>query len=107
VRGAAAGEAALPRRIVADLIAEFRRRGTRDQVTAALEARGTHLTTRERQILELLADGLTSREIGERLGIALATVRSHAASVLSKLGAATRAEAVAAYKEAFRSLIGH
>ena len=104
VRGAAEGEAALPRTLVADLIAEFRRRGRREQVEATLAARGAHLTERERQLLELLADGLTSAEISERLGIAMPTVRSHAAAILRKLGASSRAEAIAIYNEALRGL---
>ncbi len=53
------------------------------------------LTPRERQVLELVALGCNSTEIARRLGIRPATVRTHVEHARSKLGARTRAEAVA------------
>jgi ATP/maltotriose-dependent transcriptional regulator MalT len=52
------------------------------------------LTARERDVLELLAAGLSNRGIGERLGISDQTVKFHVASISSKLGAANRTDAV-------------
>jgi DNA-binding NarL/FixJ family response regulator len=52
------------------------------------------LTTRERQILELLARGLQNREIGAQLGISGVTVKNHLYRVFEKLGTRTRTEAV-------------
>lgn len=51
------------------------------------------LTAREREVLELLAEGLSNREIGERLGITERTARFHVQAVLDALGATTRTEA--------------
>lgn len=53
------------------------------------------LTPREAQILDAIADGLTNKAIGRRLGISLHTVKFHVESVFRKLGASTRTEAVA------------
>jgi DNA-binding NarL/FixJ family response regulator len=52
------------------------------------------LTARERQILELLGEGLSNRRIAARLRISEHTVKFHVASILGKLGAASRADAV-------------
>lgn len=52
------------------------------------------LTAREAGILELIADGMSNREIASRLHIELTTVKNHVHNILEKLGAKTRAEAV-------------
>ncbi|HEY7569495.1 MAG TPA: response regulator transcription factor [Gemmatimonadaceae bacterium] len=66
-------------------------RVTRTSASAAVEA----LTPRETEILGMLADGLANKEIAVRLNISSHTVKSHVQSLFSKLGADTRAEAVA------------
>jgi DNA-binding NarL/FixJ family response regulator len=53
------------------------------------------LTERERQIMGLLAHGLTGREIAARLFLSPATVRTHVQNAMGKLGARTRAQAIA------------
>ncbi|MBT2497858.1 AAA family ATPase [Agromyces sp. ISL-38] len=62
---------------------------TADATTAAT----AELTARERQVLELIAEGLSNRQIGERLFISGKTASVHVSAILRKLGAATRTEA--------------
>jgi NarL family two-component system response regulator YdfI len=52
------------------------------------------LTSREKEVLGLLAEGLGNKEIAARLGISDHTAKFHVASILGKLGAASRTEAV-------------
>jgi DNA-binding NarL/FixJ family response regulator len=52
------------------------------------------LTPREIEVFELMAKGLSNREIGGVLGISAHTAKYHVAQILAKVGAATRAEAV-------------
>lgn len=58
-------------------------------------AKVTRLTQRERDVLRLLADGLTNEEIGKRLFISPETVRTHVRKAMRKLDADTRTQAVA------------
>lgn len=55
---------------------------------------GHDLTQREREVLALLVEGLPNAQIAERLAISQATVKYHVRSILNKLGAASRTEAV-------------
>ncbi len=66
-------------------------RGGRDGGQAALG----RLTEREREILSLLAEGMDTREIAERLTLSRATVRNHVQHILNKLEVHSRLEAVA------------
>lgn len=62
------------------------------------------LTKRERQVLHLMAEGLTNRAIGSELFLSVHTVRTHVQTILTKLGAHTKLEAVAIAKR--RRLLG-
>jgi DNA-binding NarL/FixJ family response regulator len=63
----------------------------------------TSLSDRERQILELIAQGRTNREIGDELFLAPGTVRNLVSAILSKVGAGSRAEAAARFVRLDRS----
>jgi DNA-binding NarL/FixJ family response regulator len=52
------------------------------------------LTPREHEVLQLLAQGLSNRSIGDRLGVSEHTAKFHVNAILGKLGAQTRTEAV-------------
>jgi DNA-binding NarL/FixJ family response regulator len=56
---------------------------------------GEILTARENEVLQLLAEGLANKAIARRLGIRETTVKFHVNSILAKLGAQSRTEAVA------------
>jgi DNA-binding NarL/FixJ family response regulator len=68
-------------------------RWQRDAKAAPLDPYDT-LSTREREVLQLAAEGLTSAEIGDRLSIGKRTVETHRANLQRKLGVKTQAELV-------------
>ncbi len=81
------GGSAIPRPLVARLVAEFRDHGPRRRV---VHEAGHDLTSREWQVLELLRQGRSTAQIAERLFVSPATVRSHVAAVMRKLGVSDR-----------------
>jgi DNA-binding NarL/FixJ family response regulator len=84
----ARGEALLDPAVTRGVIERFA--GTLDPPSADLDV----LTARERQVLILVARGLTNAEIGDALVVAPGTVKAHVANVLSKLGCRDRTQAV-------------
>lgn len=62
--------------------------------TAAGNGLGHDITEREQEVLGLMVDGLKNNEIAERLFISYSTTKYHVSSILSKLGAGSRTEAV-------------
>ena len=91
IRVVAAGDALLAPAVTRRLIAEFARRPEPSTVTpAALAA----LTDREREVLALVARGLSNAEIAERLVVSAATAKTHVSRVLAKLQARDRAQLV-------------
>ena len=92
IRVVAAGDALLAPAITRRLIAEFARRPDPARVApAALDA----LTVREREVLGLVAHGLSNSEIAERLVVSAATSKTYVSRLLAKLGARDRAQLVA------------
>jgi len=65
---------------------------------------GLDLTEREREVLALMIEGLNNTQIAGRLTVSPSTIKSHVSSILSKLGVASRTEAVTL---ALRSKIAH
>ncbi|GAA1356770.1 response regulator [Streptomyces beijiangensis] len=94
VRVVAAGEALLAPTVTRRLIGEFVRLRPRTGAVP-LEA----LTPREREVLVLIAEGLSNPEIAVRLVVSGETVKSHVSRVLTKLGVRDRAQAVVAAYE--------
>jgi DNA-binding NarL/FixJ family response regulator len=91
VRVVAAGEALLAPRITRRLIAQFTAARTAHQVA---EERLAVLTQREREVLALVGEGLSSHEIAERLTLSPATARTHLSRAMTKLHARDRAQLV-------------
>ena len=60
------------------------------------------LTPRQRDVLEMLAQGLSNREVGERLGLNINTVKGHVTAILKVLGVENRTQAVLMLTEARR-----
>ena len=92
IRVVAAGDALLAPGITRRLIAEFARRPDPTRVSpGALQA----VTDREREVLALVAHGLSNAEIAERLVVSQATSKTYVSRLLAKLGARDRAQLVA------------
>ena len=91
VRTVAVGEALLAPSVTRRLIEEFSRRPVPDERSAAPLA---SLTAREREVLDALARGLSNAEMAAALFVGEATVKSHVAHVLMKLGLRDRVQAV-------------
>jgi DNA-binding NarL/FixJ family response regulator len=81
---------------VADLLSAIRTAGGRAHGVAprAHPAAIGHLTVREMEILRLMQEGLPNKTISRLLGIELSTVKNHVHSILAKLGAHNRGEAI-------------
>jgi len=69
---------------------------TNTSADAEQQTADRRLTEREREVLEWVAAGVSNKGIARRLGLSPNTVKFHIAALLAKLGASTRAEAVAA-----------
>ncbi|WP_155358733.1 response regulator [Acrocarpospora macrocephala] len=98
LRVVAAGQALLAPSITMRLIEEFARREPAG-VPGAFAARLSQVSGREREVLVLVARGLTNPRIAERLGLGLATVKTHIRSLLAKLDVHDRAQLVIAAYE--------
>ena len=93
VRAVAKGEPAIPRSLVRALIDDYRDRPARRWVPAR-GGRGVELTAREWEVLSLMRDDLSTREIADRLRISEVTVRRHISAVVKKLRVESRADAL-------------
>ncbi len=86
IRRAAAGESLMSQDLVERVLRRLRSEPAEDE-------RMTRLTPQERRILDLLAEGMTNRQIGETMYLAEKTVKNYVSNVLTKLGVSRRTEA--------------
>ncbi|MGW5581806.1 response regulator [Micromonospora chokoriensis] len=91
IRTVAGGEAVVAPRVTRRLLDRF---AGRFEPTTATPAGTPELTDRERQVLLLVAQGMSNNEIGFRLHVADATVKTHVGRILTKLGLRDRTQAV-------------
>ena len=90
VRAVVAGEALLSPRVTRRLIEEFASRAKAPVHVPAVDL----LTDREREVVALVAEGLSNDEIAERLFMSTATARTHVSRAMTKVGARDRAQLV-------------
>ena len=90
VRVAAAGESLLSPTVTRRVIAEFAARTKDAQPVRGLD----QLTAREREVVSLIATGLSNEEIAGQIYVSLSTVKTHATRAMAKLGARDRAQLV-------------
>jgi DNA-binding NarL/FixJ family response regulator len=90
VRAVVAGDALLSPRVTRRLIEEFATRAKAPAPAPAVEL----LTEREREVVALVAEGLSNDEIAERLFMSSATARTHVSRAMIKVGARDRAQLV-------------
>jgi DNA-binding NarL/FixJ family response regulator len=90
VRLVAAGEALLSPGVTRRVIAEFALRARRPPQAGLLD----ELTEREREVMTLVAEGLTNADIADRLVVSPATAKTHVNRAMAKLGARDRAQLV-------------
>ncbi len=87
IRSAARGQSLLDPTVTAQVLDQLR------ALSSGKRPAEQPLSDREREVLGLVARGLTNREIGERLFVSEHTVRNHVASILNKLGLSRRVQA--------------
>ncbi|PTL81587.1 response regulator transcription factor [Vitiosangium sp. GDMCC 1.1324] len=99
VRKAASGEATLSPQVASQVVRSLRQ-PTREREILPLHS---ELSEREREVLLLVADGLTNTDIARRLGISEKTVKSHVSNILGKLQVEDRTQAAAfAWREGLK-----
>jgi DNA-binding NarL/FixJ family response regulator len=96
--GVCCGEAAMQRTLVARVLDRFHGQEPRWRHTVGSEPVGRRLTSREWEVLELLAQGRSTAEIAQRFVISTNVVRVHIASIVNKLEAANRAAVIELFR---------
>ena len=98
LHGVCLGEAAMPRPLVARVLERFRGREPRWRPLVADDTFQHRLTSREWEVLELLAQGSTTSEIADRLVLSASGVRAHITSIVRKLRVPNRAAAIELFR---------
>jgi DNA-binding NarL/FixJ family response regulator len=94
IRSVAEGVRVLPPRMTGTLFSQIARAAVSRGATEALEA--VRMTQREREVIALIAQGMSNKEIAQSLNIATDTVKSHVRNIMDKLALRTRLQ-IAAY----------
>lgn len=97
IRAAARGESFLQPSVAAKVVSEFARLANSAPALSTPEVEP--LTARERDILRLMVEGLSNREIADELVITEGTVKNHVTNILSKLGVHSRTQAALKAKQ--------
>jgi DNA-binding NarL/FixJ family response regulator len=98
LRGVVSGEAALPRRLMARVLDHVRAGEGRRRVKLRMP-RGAQLTAREWEVLELMHDEMSTRDVATRMSVSPITVRRHLSSAVAKLGVDDRSAALALVRD--------
>lgn len=98
LQGVMSGEAALPRRLMARVLEHVRVREGRRRI-ALRTPRGSELTEREWEVLELMAEGLSTRDVAGQLVVSPVTVRRHVSAAVTKLGVRDRDAALSLVRD--------
>jgi DNA-binding NarL/FixJ family response regulator len=93
IRTVAGGERVFPARLTDSLLTRIAATAETRSLEQMLDA--VRMTRREREVIELIADGLSNKEIAQRLNIAAHTVKSHVRNVMEKLALHTRLQIAA------------
>lgn len=96
--GVCAGEAAIQRTLVARILDRFHGREPQWRRVVGDEAIGRRMTSREWEVLELLAQQRSTAQIAEELVLSASAVRVHIASIVRKMGVADRAALVELFR---------
>lgn len=91
LKQAATGEIVIP---ADDLARLLRRQRERERARQEREQVASSLSPRDRQVLDLMSEGLDTKEIADRLSLAVNTIRGHVQAIIEKLGTHSRLEAV-------------
>jgi DNA-binding NarL/FixJ family response regulator len=94
IRSVAAGQKVLPPRMTESLFSQIAKAAVREKRAETLE--DVRMTRRESEVIGLIGEGLSNKEIAQRLEIATHTVKSHVRNVMEKLALHTRLQ-IAAY----------
>lgn len=97
--GVCSGEAAVPRTLVSRILERFRGREPRWRQPVTGGSFGGRLTSREWEVLALLAQGLSTGAIARRLTLSSSAVRVHIAAIVRKLGVPDRDAAIKLFRE--------
>jgi len=109
IRATAGGDSVLDQNVAREVFSRLARRGAADEASPASDLQGGKepakppvsqkveweaLTAKETEVLKLAAKGLSNKQIASDMGVSPRTVQTHLASIFSKLGVASRTEAV-------------